>query len=173
MPTVFLLDMDSLRARLRLSGAVQADTTTLLDSALNRVRVGFYTRLGKARVDQIRAFTHTVSGSDDDILRTLAEETEARWVRALLLPDIPTLFMDTAGQTQQVWNEEGLTRNLGMRDKDDLIKNIMEEVEAALSLLGGTTTDGSGMNVSCVGPAEVPPVPGDSVFSPEVQGGCL
>lgn len=161
---LFLPSRDALLARLRLTGASQPDSVAAIDSALRRVRLEFYGRLGSARVVEIVAYAvEDPATTDNGILRALAEETEGIWVRALLLRNLPVLFMDTAGQAEQVWNEEALTRNMGVADVRSEIEKLMEEVEANLARLLGGGEDASALNVSTIGPSETPPLPGDTI----------
>ena len=55
---LFIADLAALKARLRLSGMGSADAAAQVDQAIEDVRLGFYDRLGKTRVDEILAVAY-------------------------------------------------------------------------------------------------------------------
>lgn len=167
---LFISDMTTLKAALRLSGVTQPDTDAIIDRVVSEVRVGFYDRLGTTRVSTLVALPSVENPTTTDgILRTRAETTEVLWVRAMLLSELPTLFVDSSGQLPQVWQEEGLARGMGQTDAERVAEDLMQRVESALSLLadGGSANDK--IKIASLGPATTPPQPGDTAHDPALR----
>lgn len=135
---LFVTDMATLKSRLRLSGAAQPDALAVIDECVERVRVGFYDALGVTRITDIKATAYGANATTAaGILRTKAANTEIKWVKACLLRELPTLFMDSSGATQEAWNEEGLTRTRSSKSIETEIKALTQDILAALSDLSG------------------------------------
>lgn len=161
---LFIADIATLKAELRLSGSTQSDTTVLIERAVQEVRAGFYDSLGEARVAQIVAMAVEENPtSSDGILRMKAANTEVKWTRLRLIQTLPSLFMDSSGNTDQIWNEEGLTRDASATDIKRLSDRLENEINEALADLDGTVEPGSA-SVAVIGPQTTPAKPGESVF---------
>ena len=136
---LFVVDMDTLKSRLRLTGASQADALAQIDQAVEDVRVGIYDDeqgLGVARVTELLAISYAENAATaNELLRTRANNLEVTWVRLFLMRRLPTLFMDASGESLEVWNEEPLVRKAG-RDLRKEIETLAEEVKQGLAYLG-------------------------------------
>lgn len=165
---LFVADMTTLKSRLRLTGAVQADALAQIDQAVEDVRVGFYDDaqgLGVTRVTTLLAIAFVENATTANaLLRTRANNLEITWVRLLLMRRMPTLFMDASGSTLDAWNEENLsrTRNTDLRREIDRLEN---EVKEGLAYLGdGDDDDVGDVTIMVFEPAETPPRPGASIL---------
>lgn len=162
--TLFVPSKAELQARLRLSGTRASDALVLLDEAIQTARVGFYDALGAERVEVLRAIPFTIAPQTaEQALRVKAAYTEVNWVRLLLLRRLPVLFMETAGNARQAWNEEGLARQQDALSLEKELERLWAEIQDALEDLKGTTPDNSNLNVATIGPLETPPRPGASL----------
>lgn len=163
---LFVADMDTLKSRLRLSGAVKTDATAQIDQAVEDVRVGFYDDvqgLGVARVTALLAISYTENAATAEALqRTRANNLEVTWVRLLLMRRMPTLFMDASGATLDAWNEEPLTHGHSRVDKE--IARLEAEVSEGLSYLSADDDEGIGDMITMVfEPEETPDRPAQSI----------
>ncbi len=163
---LFVLDMETLQAKLRLTGLPSgADGEALLKSGVERAKAQFYRRLGLSRVTTLLAMTYTdTPATQEDVLRIVANEAEVKAVRLHLLDTMPVLFMDNSTQTEEVWNTEGAFRpgriTLAERER------LATELEADMALLAGETSLGSETTWGgfTLEPDCPPPAPGDSMF---------
>lgn len=161
---LFVADLDALKSELRLTGSSSEDAATIIDRAVQEVRVGFYEALGASRVTQLVGYSATLTPTtDDELARSKATSIEVLWTKARLLRSLPSLFMDASGQVDQIWNEEGLTREASSREIDRAIEKIMAEVRAGLDDLDGTVNEGS-FHVDVIGPTDRQHRPGETAF---------
>lgn len=167
---LFVLDMATLKAALRLSGAAATDASAIINMAVKTVRVKFYQELGGSRVAAILAMSRSDTPStDDEVMRGTAESCEALWVKHRLLQDLPTVFMDGSGSVQQQWNEEGLLRDASPANMAIFSEKVYKEVQAMLDYLRGDEEDTEGgVTASSLGPPARNPAPGTrtGVFAP-------
>lgn len=167
---LFVADLDTLKARLRLSGLPSGgDGEALYDEALMRVRTGFYRRLGATRVDTILAIDYEADPeTSDEVLRAVANSAEVKWTYLVLIDLMPTLFMDASGQSQEVWNTEGLFRQ--GRPSASRIQALKDDLETDLAFLSGDPDEVSTMRSDTIDPDPEAPDPGDSLFDPRLIG---
>lgn len=142
---LFLTDEAALKERLRLSAvpASALDTEAIIDEAILRARVRFYSDLGAARTNVLVAlpFTETPT-TEDEILRAICNTTEVKLVYCELLRLLPNTFMDASGDVNSRWNEEAPTRERGSFDMDtELARCDNEVVEAMLKLAAPNDTN--------------------------------
>ncbi len=136
---LFLVDMDALRGRLRLGGVGLDDAAKpLIDSATRVVRTNFYTRLGVTRVAELLAFTSIDNPTtNDEIIRSLAEEIESKWVWVELTRTLPIKFFDNSGDDLEAYNTEAAFRSI---DPDRISverDRCLVQIENWLPLLAG------------------------------------
>lgn len=161
---LFFDDVDALKTELRLSGSTQTDTAAIIERAIKEVRVGFYDNLGTERMAQLLALTVEDSPtSSEGILALKAQNAEVLWTRLKLFQVLPTLFMDSSGNTAQIWNEEGVLRDSTPSEINRQIKRMETDLLTMLEDLDGSSSEGIS-HVSCIGPTETPKKPGQSVF---------
>lgn len=164
---LFVADMTTLRARLRLSGVPDSsDAMNVIDSAVQTVRTGFYTELGTERVAEIAAFASTdTPTAENEVLRTVAEGAEVKWVRYELMHLLPVLFIDGSGQREQAWNDEGAFRAANGAGIERMRQALRAEIDKALDLLSGDTEIGERTSVrsATIDPPCTRPWPGHSV----------
>lgn len=164
---VFHKTMEDLKAALRLTGATQPDTITIVERVTQEVRVGFYEKLGETRVTEILSFAVEENPtSADPLTRLKAINTETCWVKWRLIHELPVLFMDSSGNVDQAWNEEGLTREASARDLKALAKALEAKVLDALEDLAGVGDSGSA-RVFTIEPETTPPRPFESLYPPK------
>jgi len=167
---LFIASMTILKTRLRLEGASAAGALAQIDQAVEDVTLGFYNKLGAARVATIKATTYTEAPtSNAEILRSLANSVEVKWVRYHLIRVLPNLFMDGSGTRQQTWNDEGVfsTTPNPRSELEKELARLLTEIEDGLLLLEGEVgvNDGEGtVSVTDIGPSDTPDLPGASVF---------
>ena len=164
---LFVVDMATLKSRVRLTGAAQADALAQIDQAVEDVRVGFFDDvqgLGLSRVTTLLAIAYAENASTaEELLRTRANNLEVTWVRLLLMRRLPPLFMVASGSTLDAWNEEPLTRKAG-RDLREEINRLEQEVMEGLAYLsGGDDEDVGNLGVVVFQPAVTPDRPGLSI----------
>jgi len=161
---LFITTIADLQSRLRLTGTAQADSLRMMTETIEQVRVYLYDALGSARVAVILATAHSDAPTTNaELLRSKAELVESMWVRMILMRRMPMLFMDTSAQTQQVWNEDGLTRNMGAAGIEKELARLQNDISNLLDDLQGAVPSTSSIHVSTVGPLVIPPRPGASI----------
>lgn len=162
---LFVSDMDTLKSRLRLSGASSADALAIIDQAVEDVRVRLLSDERGLGVDlcvKLRAIAYAENSLDaDTIRRTRANSLEVKMVRALLLRRMPTLFMDGSGVVQEVWNEEPITRarpDVIAREIEALEQEIADDLDALLDEEQDSDND-----AFVIEPDETPPLAFDTI----------
>lgn len=159
---LFVADMDLLRSRLRLSGTASPDALSMIDFAVQRVRVGFYSSLTEQQITDIAASPSVPNPTTQaQAMRSLAEAVEVLWVRYILMQELPHMFMDGSGRVLKDWNEEGLTRDSGSRAYEKMLESLWDQILDGLSQLSaGTLGATSDMNLATLGPTRPQPRPG-------------
>lgn len=164
---LFVVDMDTLKSRLRLSDAAASDALAQIDNAVEDVRLGFFDEeqgLGASRVTELLAISFVENATTATALeRTRANNLETKWVRLLLLRRLPTLFHDASGQSLDAWNEEPLVRRQG-RDLRDEISRLETEIQQELAALGSGDAGDRGIDAIVFEPEETPDRPGASII---------
>lgn len=164
----FVADLDTLRQRLRLSGlADDSDAQVMFEQAVKIARSTFHRRLTHARVVIIQAYTATdTPATDNEYIRALAEETEVKIVRRELLLTMPSLFMDSAGDAQEIWDREAPFRGTSQFDRQRLRQELASEIEQLLQLLEGSDAPGSETTVraTVINPDTAPDRLGRSIW---------
>ncbi len=167
---LFVSSMETLKDHLRMTGTSSVESSqTIINQAVEQVRVGFFDCLKAHRVNQIRQVPYRSNASDaKGLLRIKANNTEIAWVRSILMRTLPVLFMDASAATREIWNEEGLTRRASGPDLGKEIERLESQVAQWLDELktGTATCDAvDTVRVSVIEPDDSPQKPGDSVFS--------
>lgn len=141
---LFHTNMASLKSAVRLTGAGSDDALAIIDRIVQEVRYGFYNKLGDTRINEILGFSvednPTTSGP---LTRLLAIQVETLWVKMRLFEELPTLFMDSSGDTEQIWNQEGLTREASARDVRENVSAMQDRLNQMLDDLEGSADPGS------------------------------
>ena len=142
---LFVATEATLKERLRLSAVPSSalDTKAIIDEAILRARVRFYTDLGAVRTNELVLipFSDTPT-SKTEILRAIANTTEVKLVYCALLRLLPNTFMDASGDVNSRWNEEAPTRERGGFDLDaELLRCENEVVKAMLQLADPNTPE--------------------------------
>ncbi|MCP4897878.1 MAG: hypothetical protein GY906_12975 [bacterium] len=165
---LFIADMDALKSSLRLSGIpTGADAETLVDDATLQARAAFVRRLGQARINAIVAYPSVEApATDEENLRMIANLTESMLARLHLMSTMPVLFMDSADQDEQAWNEEGLFRTKSPFDLSTEKKALQDQIDENMTYLADEEELGSDpkLKIQTFEPATPPPQPGDSVW---------
>ncbi len=136
---LFVSSIAVLKQQLRLSGVpTNVDAHVMIQSALMQVRVGFYSRLGVDRVNELVALSTAANPTDEDgVLRGLAEQLEVMWTRCKLLDRFPTVFMDSSGAYQELLNQEGIARSLPLSHIQAQKEACDAQIEEWLAILSG------------------------------------
>ena len=136
---LFLLDMDALKGRLRLDGVdIDDSAQNLLDGAARSVRAKFNARLGVTRVGELVALTSVENPlTEDEILRSIAEEVEAKWIWVELTRNLPIKFFDNSGDDLEQYNVEGAFRSIDPERIQGERDRCLEEIENWLPILAG------------------------------------
>lgn len=166
---LFIPSLAALKSALGLTAVTSADRLACIDRAVRKARVGFYDRLGASRVGDILLIAYADSpATEQGMLRLKASETEISWVRMELLREMPVLLMPAAAASQQIWNEDSLTRNADNSLLDREISRLRTEIDDALQDLvaGQAEVEGSTLNVCVPAPTLTPARPWDSVRNP-------
>ncbi len=167
----FVTDLSTLKSRLRLTGIeTGSDAEAILDDAIREVRAGFIRRLGIARVNTLIAIVLDSDGipdNNDDTLRVLAEITEIKWVKSLLMRTLTQFSLDGSGSVLQAWHDEAPFRFMGEFDKSKEIRRLQDEIEENLQLLEGTDNIASETtgHISILEADIAPPRPGGTIFT--------
>jgi hypothetical protein len=169
---VFNPDLDTIKARLRLSAVDTGDAAAVVDAAMEEVRLGLFAELGSLRVEEIQALSReTPAITDDGLTRLRADNIEQLWMRMILLQRLPSLFMQSAGVSRHAWNEEGITREASGKDIRDEVRGLRGLIRNGLAALLGQDTGDLVAYVPV--PDETPPRPGDSILPPSVRESTL
>lgn len=149
--------------QLRMSGAPTAtDAQVIVDQVILEARTTFYRRLGITRVAQLVAYTPVDPPiTEEAILRQVALETEAKIVLSLLMRRLPMLFVDGSGNRDQVWNDEGSTRQAADYERIREGKRLDVEIKANFDLLAGIELgEQTSMKMMVIEPDDTPELPG-------------
>ena len=162
---LFVVDMKTLRDRLRLGGiSVTSNAFAILEKAVEDVRVFLFDAdrgLGEAKVLALRAVTFVENTLlPAELERTKANNLEIMWVRLLLLRRMPLFFMDASAVTHEAWNEEPFTR-MSRRDIEAEIKRLEAEILQVIGSLSGVSS--AGIDIFVIEPEIAPELPGDSI----------
>lgn len=164
----FVASLDTLRQRLRLSGlADDSDAQVMFEQAVKIARSTFHRRLTHARVVIIQAYTATdTPATNNEYLKAMAEEAEVKIVRRELLSTMPSLFMDSAGDAQEIWDREAPFRGTSQFGRDRLRQQLTNEIEELMEILEGTDSAGSetSFRATVINPDTAPARLGRSVW---------
>lgn len=163
VPT-FIASRATLQARLHLTGLPAGkDSQELLDEAIRAARSRFYRALGVDRMAELLGFPSVdPADSEEEVFRAVAEQCEARMARLELMRTIPAAFLPAAGDAEERWNQEGLTRDL--RTLEEMRQELELQIEQDLLFLAGDGLGEEAVGAAYdIGPACTPPRPGESV----------
>ena len=166
---LFVADMATLKQQLRLTGVpASTDADEMISAAVLEANSGFRRRLGNDQVTTLLGYSYTETPStNNEVLRLVANQTEVKMVKAILLRVLPAQFIDGAGNALQNWHEEAPFRHMGPFDRRDELKQLNREIEENLQLLEGSesiTSETKG-HASTISPVNLPPRPAESIFT--------
>ena len=122
---------DSLLSRVRVATADDEQTVSLVDQAIQEVRLGLFSRLGKERPKTIAGYAWSDNpDTDEEVLRVQAAAVEANWLTYLLAKRLPTLLMADEANTRDRWNEEPLTRDSA--HVQQFLKDLKKEIDSGI-----------------------------------------
>ena len=165
---LFVADLPTLRGKLRLAGAESGSAEALIDEAVLTVRMEFFRRLTKARVDLIlaMAFSETPSSTAEQ-MRAVANITEVFMVRRELMETLPVMFQDASGSAGDDWNRDAPFRNTAASDLRRQKDALTTRIEQNLVYLAGDAEEAaepSAVQGGTIEPDETPPRPFQTVF---------
>ena len=140
---LFVATEDALKSALRLSAVPDSalDTQAIIDEAILRARLRFYTDLGADRTNELAALSFTDQPTTlDQVLRGVCNTTEVKLVYCALLRLLPNTFMDASGDRNARWNEEAPTRERGGFELEDELRRCENEVVEAMLQLADPNT---------------------------------
>jgi len=148
--SLFNESYEDLLKRVRINTARDAQTIELINMTISEVRVGFYKKIGTARVNYIKTLNITDNpSSDEEILRKGAANIEVLWVMYLLMERLPSQTVaGSSASIKQSWNEEPVTRDANA----DLIAALKIQVQDGIE--GLVEASISRVRGSSVGPYE-------------------
>ncbi len=164
-----------LKSQLRLTGQPAAgDGTAIFEAALLEAKSGFLRELGAARVAVLVALPFSENPTTaDQALRAIANETELKWVRKILIRTLPTLFLDASADQNQIYQDEATWRGspAGLLEEERL--RLCNEIEANMDLLRADETIGDESEIRISSPQQtaVDPLPGGTLFGGGQLGG--
>lgn len=162
---LFIPDRDSLLSQLRLGNSSQDDTLAVIDRAIDEVRLGFYDKLGIARVTKLLSYSSVSSPtSQETLLRKRAEIVESQWTQLILLDHLTAQFLDSGSATRQDWNELGLIRNKSRSEIDRMKESLLTRVSEGLASLESGESDDESIKITTIGPQNTPSRPGSSLL---------
>lgn len=169
---LFISNVAELKSRLRLSGVDDtADAQALIEDAIREVRLGLIDRLGLSLITTLQAITFTETpDTTDEVKRFRAEFAELLWIRAILNERLPQLFVDSSGVSKQVWNDDGLVRDVGTGSVRRQSRDLIRKVRDHLAYLTGDDTGEISIIVAV--PDITPQRPGASI-APRTSGVLL
>lgn len=171
----FVVNTDTLRSQLRLSGQpTGGDGEAQFGAALLEVRSGFIRELGATRVIVLQALAFSENPiTADQALRAVANLTEVKWMKAVLIRVLPMLFMDASADQTQIYHDEAAFREASALQLDAERIRLENEVAINLQLLAGTETIGSESSVRLDTPVSDDPIPlpGGTIFGGGQLGG--
>ncbi len=143
----------------------EGSTLAIVQETIRDVTVAFHRKLGKARIDVLKAIIFVDPPvTDNDFLAVLARVTERKWVRLKLMQELPILFANP-GNTFGTYEEEApYTENTS--DLHRAMKALRSEIEENLEFLEGAESAGNEttVKVSTLEPAVEPLLPGDTAW---------
>lgn len=157
-----------LKSQLRLSGQPSAgDGNAIFESALLEVKTGFLRELGPDRVVVLKALSFSENPTTtDEALRAIANETELKWVRMVLIRTLPTLFLDASADQNQIYQDEATFRASPAGQLDAERSRLQTDIAENMSLLQATESIGDESSIEISSPQQtaVDPLPGGSLF---------
>ena len=169
---IFAEDKDSLQAKLRLTGVPDdSDSEAVFDEAILQVRTTIYQVLGAGRVTEItdEAYNEAAT-SDAGILRLAAAQVEVFGIKARMLRDAPTFFLNASNTAEEAWNDSGLLREA---DGDESVISYYEDLfSTGLDSLVSGDTPSSGISMRTFTPEnDAQKIIGRSVVNGKGLGG--
>lgn len=129
--------------KIRLSTAKSDQTLAVIDVAISKVRVGFFSSITSDRALEIAGFTSSDNPTtENEILKSTAAVAEVLWVTASLIELLPNVFMEGETEARQNWNEEPLSRDSSALKTYK--KNLEAQVQVMLGQLEEPENDNAG-----------------------------
>ena len=164
-----------LKKQLRLTGQPTAgDGEAIFESALLEVKTGFIRELGTTRVAAVVALAFSENPTTSDhAVRAVANETELKWVRMVLIRTLPTLFLDASADQNQIYHDEATFRSSPAGLLDAERARLQTEIALNMDVLRALETPGDESDIQISSPqqAAVDPLPGGTLFSGGQLGG--
>ena len=134
---MFVADMDTLKAELRLSGLRSgSDAESILDRAASSARVYLYQRLGLTVAGEMLALADVDNPTTTDQIRRKASTlVEIELVRSELIQTMPVMVGDASGDAQQAYNDEGVWRQIDPEERAALLKRNARRIEELIELI--------------------------------------
>lgn len=121
-------DLETLLTIVRISPADDDNTIAAVHQAVSDVRLGIYSKITRARAQEIATYPLTDNPTtDEEVLRKQGASAEALWLMILLVQRLPVLFMDNSA-VNDIFNSEPLTRDSNSK-MQDLIKEWQKQLD--------------------------------------------
>ena len=160
----------TLQAKLRLSGlASDSDAFDILEFAVLEVRTGFIRHLGIDRINEILTYTHSdTPANDDEAIRLIAEVTEVKWCKMILMRSLTNMSLDGSGGAWSDFHKEAAFRETGPFERTMEMKELWKEISENLDLLSKREiipNETTGFQGFVLEPDPAPPKPGETIFN--------
>lgn len=134
---LFVADMAALKLNLRLQGLSSgSDGSAILDRATSAARIYLYQRLGTSIVSEMVAETEVDNPTTLlEVRRKAASVAETEIVRCELLDIMPVMVGDASGNAQQVYNDEGVWRQVTPDEREEILARCRARIEELLELI--------------------------------------
>lgn len=145
---LFVADIATLKSELRLTGLkTGSDGEQILERGASTARVNLYQRLGATLVTDVLAIADVDNPTTlDQIRRKAASLVEVEIVRCELVDVMPVMLGDASGDAQQVYNDEGVWRQITPEERIELLSRCRVRIEELLELI--LNEDGLGDDLS-------------------------
>lgn len=134
---LFVADMDTLKTGLRLQGLkTGSEGESILNRATSAARVYLYQRLGLNLVTTMVALTEVDNPTTaEEIRRKACSLVEVAIIRCDLIEVMPVMLGDASGDAFQVYNDEGVWRQVTPEERTELLQRCKARVEELIELI--------------------------------------
>lgn len=137
---LFCDSMDTLKAKLRMSGTTDTDSLAVIDQIVSEVRLGFYSKITRERAQYIASLPLVDNPStDDEVLKSIGATTEVVWCLYLLGLRLPFAVIQANSKMLDRFNEEEAFR-VGELPKAYLLE-LKRQVDSGMAFLKVPVSD--------------------------------
>lgn len=136
---LFVADIATMKSELRLSGLkANSDGEQIFERGVQSARVALYMKLGPSTAASFVARAEVDNPTATlDIQRKACSLAEVELVRLEMLRTMPVRVADASGDEQELFNDEGVWRDISPRELRLHIEGISAYVEELVELITG------------------------------------